>query len=232
MPAHNQPVSCLCVCVLLLFFARGNDVAACSSSETRWSPKLSWIFCVSLWSCGSAGAKITTFSGLREKCVPVAKTLQGALSAQVGLRSSSPTLWWVVSKFHWLHLETVKKKTAKPWLFFFFWLRRRVWLVPGSRRRLQGTSLGPAETHHTSRALTPVAPLVSVAPFSNGLTRPLCLQGSCVNLNTLDRVSPLHGACVQGHAGCAELLVENGANVSDSDQTLVSLRPCQVVQGQ
>lgn len=35
-----------------------------------------------------------------------------------------------------------------------------------------------------------------------------------MNLNTLDRVSPLHGACVQGHAGCAELLVENGANVS------------------
>lgn len=46
--------------------------------------------------------------------------------------------------------------------------------------------------------------------------RDLCaLQGGCVNLNTLDRVSPLHGACGQGHAGCAKLLVENGANVSE-----------------
>ena len=41
-----------------------------------------------------------------------------------------------------------------------------------------------------------------------------CLQGACVNLNTLDQVSPLHGACMQGHTTCAKLLLENGANVS------------------
>lgn len=68
---------------------------------------------------------------------------------------------------------------------------------------------------------------VSVLSFDPGwLLWPLCLQGSCVNLNTLDRVSPLHGACVQGHAGCAKLLVENGANVSEKkspDQTLTGL---------
>lgn len=60
---------------------------------------------------------------------------------------------------------------------------------------------------------------VSVFSFGPGaLMWPLCLQGSCVNLNTLDRVSPLHGACVQGHTGCAKLLVENGANVSKNQQ--------------
>lgn len=42
----------------------------------------------------------------------------------------------------------------------------------------------------------------------------ICSQGTCVNLSTLDRVSPLHGACVQGHLACAELLIQNGANVS------------------
>lgn len=39
-------------------------------------------------------------------------------------------------------------------------------------------------------------------------------QGTCVNLNTLNQVSPLHGACLQGHVACAKLLVENGAKVS------------------
>lgn len=43
----------------------------------------------------------------------------------------------------------------------------------------------------------------------------LIAQGMCVNLSTLDQVSPLHGACQQGHANCAKLLVENGANVRD-----------------
>ena len=42
----------------------------------------------------------------------------------------------------------------------------------------------------------------------------VCSQGVCVNLNTLDQVSPLHGACLQGHTACAKLLMENGANVS------------------
>lgn len=41
-----------------------------------------------------------------------------------------------------------------------------------------------------------------------------CSQGTCVNLSTQDQVSPLHGACIQGHVACAKLLVENGANVS------------------
>lgn len=43
---------------------------------------------------------------------------------------------------------------------------------------------------------------------------PICSQGTCVNLSTLDRVSPLHGACVRGHLACADALIQNGANVS------------------
>uniref|UniRef100_A0A8C7CJP3 Uncharacterized protein n=1 Tax=Oncorhynchus kisutch TaxID=8019 RepID=A0A8C7CJP3_ONCKI len=42
--------------------------------------------------------------------------------------------------------------------------------------------------------------------------RNLIAQGTCVNLATLERVSPLHGACLQGHTACAKLLIENGAN--------------------
>ncbi|TKS67119.1 Ankyrin repeat and SOCS box protein 9 [Collichthys lucidus] len=45
----------------------------------------------------------------------------------------------------------------------------------------------------------------------------LIAQGICVNLNTLDQVSPLHGACIQGHVACAKLLMENGANVSHTE---------------
>uniref|UniRef100_A0A4W5K0C7 Uncharacterized protein n=1 Tax=Hucho hucho TaxID=62062 RepID=A0A4W5K0C7_9TELE len=44
--------------------------------------------------------------------------------------------------------------------------------------------------------------------------RNLTAQGTCVILATLERVSPLHGACLQGHTACAKLLIENGANVS------------------
>ncbi|XP_017278089.1 ankyrin repeat and SOCS box protein 9-like isoform X1 [Kryptolebias marmoratus] len=44
----------------------------------------------------------------------------------------------------------------------------------------------------------------------------LIAQGVCVNLNTLDRVSPLHAACAGGHAPCAKLLLENGANQVNS----------------
>ncbi|XP_074551439.1 ankyrin repeat and SOCS box protein 9-like [Halichoeres trimaculatus] len=44
----------------------------------------------------------------------------------------------------------------------------------------------------------------------------LIAQGSCVNLSTLDQVTPLHGACMRGNAACAQLLVENGANVNIS----------------
>lgn len=43
-----------------------------------------------------------------------------------------------------------------------------------------------------------------------------CSQGSSVNLSTLDQVSPIHGACTQGHAACAKTLMENGANVSSA----------------
>lgn len=51
----------------------------------------------------------------------------------------------------------------------------------------------------------------------------LCSQGACVNLNTLDMVSPLHGACTQGHTACAKLLMENGANVSKASSCGVGL---------
>lgn len=41
-------------------------------------------------------------------------------------------------------------------------------------------------------------------------------QGTCVNLSTLDKVTPLLGACMQGHTACAKFLMENGANVNSS----------------
>ncbi|XP_020794862.2 ankyrin repeat and SOCS box protein 9 [Boleophthalmus pectinirostris] len=44
--------------------------------------------------------------------------------------------------------------------------------------------------------------------------RRLISQGFSVNLNTLDRVSPLLTACTQGHTACAKLLLENGANIN------------------
>lgn len=48
-----------------------------------------------------------------------------------------------------------------------------------------------------------------------------------MNLNTLDQVSPLHGACSQGHAACAKLLVERGANVSHIKASLTAyVYPC------
>ncbi|TNN22120.1 Ankyrin repeat and SOCS box protein 9 [Liparis tanakae] len=53
----------------------------------------------------------------------------------------------------------------------------------------------------------------------------LLAQGTRVNLSTLDRVSPLHAACCQGHAACAKLLVERGANVSPMKASL-SLKLC------
>lgn len=34
-----------------------------------------------------------------------------------------------------------------------------------------------------------------------------------MNAVTLDGVSPLHEACLGGHAACAKLLVEHGADV-------------------
>ncbi|CAL8268298.1 unnamed protein product [Lota lota] len=44
----------------------------------------------------------------------------------------------------------------------------------------------------------------------------LLSQGACVNLATLDRVTPLFGACHQGHALCARLLIQNGAHVNSA----------------
>ncbi|RXM96356.1 Ankyrin repeat and SOCS box protein 9, partial [Acipenser ruthenus] len=41
-------------------------------------------------------------------------------------------------------------------------------------------------------------------------------QGSSVNLLTLDKVSPLHEACVGGNAACAKLLIEKGAKVNSA----------------
>lgn len=46
-----------------------------------------------------------------------------------------------------------------------------------------------------------------------------CSQGTCVNLSTLDQVSPLHGACMQGNLACAKLLMENGAKVSKASSS-------------
>ncbi|XP_044072161.1 ankyrin repeat and SOCS box protein 9-like isoform X1 [Siniperca chuatsi] len=37
----------------------------------------------------------------------------------------------------------------------------------------------------------------------------LIAQGTCVNLSTLDQVSPIHGACMQGNVACVELLVNS-----------------------
>lgn len=39
------------------------------------------------------------------------------------------------------------------------------------------------------------------------------LQGFHVDTLTMDRVSPLHEACLGGHYACAKFLLENGANV-------------------
>ncbi|XP_064008188.1 ankyrin repeat and SOCS box protein 9 isoform X4 [Pogoniulus pusillus] len=41
--------------------------------------------------------------------------------------------------------------------------------------------------------------------------RNLIQQGSAVNLLTADQVSPLHGACLGGHAACASILIKHGA---------------------
>lgn len=57
----------------------------------------------------------------------------------------------------------------------------------------------------------------------------ICSQGTCVNLSTLDRVSPLHGACAGGHLACADLLIQNGANVSTAASTPDDLGGRQVV---
>ncbi|XP_036820493.1 ankyrin repeat and SOCS box protein 9-like [Oncorhynchus mykiss] len=53
--------------------------------------------------------------------------------------------------------------------------------------------------------------------------RNLIAQGTCVNLVTLERVSPLHGACLQGHTACAKLQIENGANVSKEFHSICTL---------
>ncbi|KAG7272971.1 hypothetical protein CRUP_021476 [Coryphaenoides rupestris] len=44
----------------------------------------------------------------------------------------------------------------------------------------------------------------------------LLSQGASVNLATLDRVTPLYGACQQGHEACARLLIQNGAYVNSA----------------
>nr|XP_046219544.1 ankyrin repeat and SOCS box protein 9-like [Oncorhynchus gorbuscha] len=55
--------------------------------------------------------------------------------------------------------------------------------------------------------------------------RNLIAQGTCVNLATLERVSPLHGACLQRHTACAKLLIENGANYQVNVPTLEQTTP-------
>uniref|UniRef100_A0A8C6Y9X7 SOCS box domain-containing protein n=1 Tax=Naja naja TaxID=35670 RepID=A0A8C6Y9X7_NAJNA len=40
------------------------------------------------------------------------------------------------------------------------------------------------------------------------------VTGSCVNFRTTDCVSPLHEACLGGHAACVSVLLKHGANVN------------------
>lgn len=40
------------------------------------------------------------------------------------------------------------------------------------------------------------------------------VQGASVNFRTADCVSPLHEACLGGHAACVSVLLKHGANVS------------------
>uniref|UniRef100_A0A4W6CK73 Uncharacterized protein n=1 Tax=Lates calcarifer TaxID=8187 RepID=A0A4W6CK73_LATCA len=48
----------------------------------------------------------------------------------------------------------------------------------------------------------------------------LIAQGTCVNLNTLDQVSPLHGAsCARGHVTCVSLLLQQGATPLGTSQS-------------
>ncbi|KAE8299183.1 Ankyrin repeat and SOCS box protein 11 [Larimichthys crocea] len=53
--------------------------------------------------------------------------------------------------------------------------------------------------------------------------RGLVAQGFHVDTLTMDRVSPLHEACLGGHYACAKFLLDNGANQSASIHT-----PCQL----
>ncbi|KAG8137339.1 hypothetical protein E2320_004591, partial [Naja naja] len=38
------------------------------------------------------------------------------------------------------------------------------------------------------------------------------ILGLCVNFRTTDCVSPLHEACLGGHAACVSVLLKHGAN--------------------
>uniref|UniRef100_A0A8C2YYI3 Ankyrin repeat and SOCS box containing 11 n=1 Tax=Cyclopterus lumpus TaxID=8103 RepID=A0A8C2YYI3_CYCLU len=49
--------------------------------------------------------------------------------------------------------------------------------------------------------------------------RSLIVQGFHVDTLTMDRVSPLHEACLGGHYACAKFLLDNGANRSASIHT-------------
>ncbi|XP_041128443.1 ankyrin repeat and SOCS box protein 11-like isoform X8 [Polyodon spathula] len=48
-----------------------------------------------------------------------------------------------------------------------------------------------------------------------GITSAIHFKGGFnLNITTIDRVSPLHEACLGGHVACAKVLLENGANVN------------------
>uniref|UniRef100_A0A3B4Y240 Ankyrin repeat and SOCS box protein 11 n=1 Tax=Seriola lalandi dorsalis TaxID=1841481 RepID=A0A3B4Y240_SERLL len=57
--------------------------------------------------------------------------------------------------------------------------------------------------------------------------RSLIAQGFHVDTLTMDRVSPLHEACLGGHYACAKFLLDNGANVRNMDSPLHAAVGCE-----
>uniref|UniRef100_A0A8C6NLM5 Ankyrin repeat and SOCS box protein 11 n=1 Tax=Nothobranchius furzeri TaxID=105023 RepID=A0A8C6NLM5_NOTFU len=54
----------------------------------------------------------------------------------------------------------------------------------------------------------------------------LITQGLHVDTLTIDRVSPLHEACLGGHYACAKLLLDNGANAVSADGATPLFNSC------
>lgn len=134
----------------------------------------------------------------------------------------------------WMHVCgacTVLTQLSLDVVFIMFTTRCWIRLVSHSWRGLQRTRprsaearcAGEAERRHRSNTMYPFRKRFSAVVLCGADdwqetpgSHVISPQGTCVNLNTLDRVSPLHGACIQGHVTCAKLLMENGANVSEA----------------
>uniref|UniRef100_A0A8C2WMM0 Ankyrin repeat and SOCS box protein 11 n=1 Tax=Cyclopterus lumpus TaxID=8103 RepID=A0A8C2WMM0_CYCLU len=56
--------------------------------------------------------------------------------------------------------------------------------------------------------------------------RSLIVQGFHVDTLTMDRVSPLHEACLGGHYACAKFLLDNGANMVSTDGATPLFNSC------